>query len=298
VTKVYDLVCSAMSDEEFDDAVERLQVAGSVVVEEGLTDDDDDLLFNGNTAQSKSAVVFDRVRHEAYDYEAESQACEGVVRAILRLKRFGLDDADDGERAAVESACRELASATEESPAPPLCDDPRLLGDWELVATTSRSFAERKGLTGLGAAPFSKPVALFFRFLPSGEVVAKEVIEFFGQPVLLNELRGRFRFSADGICLQEEYTTADMGGQSNSPAFSVATATSRGLCITADGAVRLGRLTGPDGNSASADGYLVFKKLEDGRLERWLEERRLPVRGGTMAFMTQEQRRESYPYMK
>eukprot|EP00316_Scyphosphaera_apsteinii_P022066 CAMPEP_0119339216 /NCGR_PEP_ID=MMETSP1333-20130426/97832_1 /TAXON_ID=418940 /ORGANISM="Scyphosphaera apsteinii, Strain RCC1455" /LENGTH=154 /DNA_ID=CAMNT_0007350707 /DNA_START=68 /DNA_END=529 /DNA_ORIENTATION=+ len=84
------------------------------------------------------------------------------------------------------------------TPAPPLRDDPRLFGDWELVGTTSVEFVQRKGLTGLGGMPLTEPIAVFFTFLPNGEIIAKEVLTFFGQPILLNELRGKFGFNEDG----------------------------------------------------------------------------------------------------
>ena len=63
---------------------------------------------------------------------------------------------------------------TAESPAPSLRDDPRLTGDWELVGTSSAALAARRGLTGLGVAPFTSPVAVFYRFEDGGKVVAKE----------------------------------------------------------------------------------------------------------------------------
>ena len=74
----------------------------------------------------------------------------------------------------LDAACTRLAEATAESPAPALRDDPRLLGDWELVGTSSKELGERCGLTGLGGAPFTAPAAIFGSFLPSGEVVSKE----------------------------------------------------------------------------------------------------------------------------
>ena len=66
------------------------------------------------------------------------------------------------------------------------------------------------------------------------------MLDFLGQTAVVNELRGKFGFSADGKMMQERYESADMGGQRASAAFAGSSATLRGLCITADGAIRLG----------------------------------------------------------
>ena len=65
----------------------------------------------------------------------------------------------------------------------------RFAGAWEQVGCTSADFITRKGLTGLGGAPFTSPAALFYCY-DGGAVCAKEVLRLFGRPVLLNELRG------------------------------------------------------------------------------------------------------------
>ena len=72
-------------------------------------------------------------------------------------------------------------------------------------------------MTGLGAAPFTNVKNIFYRFEPSGEVKAKEVLEFFGNPILVNELRGRFGFDESGAWLQEQYSAADLSGVADSP---------------------------------------------------------------------------------
>jgi len=123
------------------------------------------------------------------------------------------------------------------------------------------------------------------------QAIAKEVLKFAGQPVLLNELRGKFGFSEDGIYMREEYSSADMGGKRNSEIFTGATATLRGLCITRDGRMRLG--SGGEGGA-----YFVFKKLEDGQMDAWIEEQKLPISGGTLPFMSAEEREVAYPYEK
>ncbi len=94
-------------------------------------------------------------------------------------------------------------------------------------------------MTGLGAAPFTNVKHIFYRFEPTGEVLAKEVLEFFGQPVIMNEMRGVYGFAPDGVMMQEKYTTADLGGMKDNKGFAGATATLRSLCVTADGAMRL-----------------------------------------------------------
>ena len=85
----------------------------------------------------------------------------------------------------------------------------------------------------------------------------------------------RYGFSADGNMVQERYESADIGGQRNTPGFAGATATLEGVCITADGALRVG-LT-PGGSGA----YFVFKKLRDGERDGWLGSKGLPLEGGT-----------------
>jgi len=314
VPPLYDSMSGAgMSDDAFDDAVEELEEAGVLRIMEGATDDDTDYLVNAVAAPTASpeetspseaaspaeaspelppnAVPFDLERHEAYDYEAEAEAASGLVQVLARLKRFGVDKADRGAWADLEAACTKLAAAAAESPAPPLRDDPRLLGDWELVGTSSKELGERSGLTGLGGAPFTSPAAIFVSFDDSGEVVSKEVLEFWGQTAIVNELRGKFGFSADGKLMQERYSRADLGGQRDSPNFTGSTATLRCLCVTADGKLRLG--SGGEGGA-----FFVYKKLEPGAMHEWLKSRRLPIFGGTVAFDTPEEQRRAYPYMK
>ena len=114
----------------------------------------------------ENAVIFDKQRHERYNYEAEAIAAEGIVE-VLRFKRSGLDAGDKKHWTALRGACDELSQATAESPAPALCDDPRLIGDWQLVGTNSPSLFEAQGLSGLGNAPFTQPHVIFFTFTPS-----------------------------------------------------------------------------------------------------------------------------------
>ena len=131
-------------------------------------------------------------------------------------------------------------------------------GAWEQVGCTSADFNTRKGLTGLGGAPFTSPAALFYCY-DGGAVCAKEVLRLFGRPVLLNELRGEYGFSPDGALMQERrcrdyprvpeitrdslptgalmqerFGDADLGGQRSSKEFAGATATTRPISITGD----------------------------------------------------------------
>ena len=106
-------------------------------------------------------------------------------------------------------------------------------------------------------------------------MTAKEVLKFFGKPVVLNELRGRFGFDDTGKRMQEQYFTGDLGGQKDNPQFQGATATQRHVPITADGKVRIGQAEG------GQEGWFVYKKLEPGMLEGYLSEKRLPLKGGT-----------------
>ena len=219
------------------------------------------------------AVVFDAEKHASYDYDAEAAAVDQVVAAVAQLQKpAGMDNDDKGRWPAVAGAVEALYRTMAATPAPPVAEDPRLVGDWECVGCTSPELAARRGLTGLGSAPFTKLAGLFFSFGPSGDVIAKEVLEFFGNPVLMNELRGEASFSEDGSAMQEQYTAADLAGQQNSPQFNGATAVLTDCRITADGKMRIGR------NKA---GVLVFKKLVSGQLQEYLGATRLPATGGT-----------------
>ena len=100
-------------------------------------------------------------------------------------------------------------SAARESPAPPFRDDPRLLGDWELVGSTSPDMQERKGMTGLGAAPFTNVKHIFYRFEPTGEVLAKEVLEFFGHSDALAREHVHLMRRSDGRASGDAYAVFD-----------------------------------------------------------------------------------------
>eukprot|EP00324_Dicrateria_rotunda_P002663 CAMPEP_0206159628 /NCGR_PEP_ID=MMETSP1474-20131121/6015_1 /ASSEMBLY_ACC=CAM_ASM_001110 /TAXON_ID=97495 /ORGANISM="Imantonia sp., Strain RCC918" /LENGTH=515 /DNA_ID=CAMNT_0053560465 /DNA_START=156 /DNA_END=1700 /DNA_ORIENTATION=- len=203
---------------------------------------------------------------------AERAQVEAVAQACSRLKNAGFDKDDQKQWAGLNAAVEALYQTLEATAAPPIATDGRLVGDWELVGCTSRELAQRKGLTGLGAAPFTGLGALHFSFTAEGGVTAKETLAFFGRPVILNELRGAVGFSSDGLSMQEKYLEADMGGQQNSPAFREATATLAASVITSNGKLRLGR---------NADGILVFTKLPPGTLAAYLDETLLPISGGT-----------------
>jgi len=243
---------------------------------------------------SPPAVPFDLERHGEYDYAAEAAAVEAVVAVLTRLKCAGMDAADEKEIAALDAACARLEQVTALSPAPSLREDPRLEGAWEQVGCTSADFNTRKGLTGLGGAPFTSPAALFYCY-DGGAVCAKEVLRLFGRPVLLNELRGEYGFSPDGALMQERFGDADLGGQRSSKEFAGATATTRHVCITADGAVRVAKVDAAVG--VGAGGYLVYKRLAAGEMEAWLESKRLPLVGGTVPTLSMEEMREAYPYL-
>eukprot|EP00617_Octactis_speculum_P012738 CAMPEP_0185774048 /NCGR_PEP_ID=MMETSP1174-20130828/76512_1 /TAXON_ID=35687 /ORGANISM="Dictyocha speculum, Strain CCMP1381" /LENGTH=174 /DNA_ID=CAMNT_0028461041 /DNA_START=383 /DNA_END=907 /DNA_ORIENTATION=- len=172
-----------------------------------------------------------------------------------------------------------MEEVTAASPAPVIREDPRIIGDWELIGTTSPNFSERQGLTGLGSAPFTSPRTIFFKFVETGDCVAKEVLEFFGRPVVVNECRGKFAFNSDGDIMQEKYSEADIGGQRNTNNFGGATATLLNVCITADGGMRVARL--PD-EFGDARAFFVFKKLKPKELNVFLEREGLPVIGGTV----------------
>ena len=83
-------------------------------------------------------------------------------------------------------------------------------------------------------------------------------------------------------------SSADLSGVANSPQFSQATATTKGVGITADGKLRVMFVNG---------GFFIFEKLGDGELGRWLQERKLPWFGGTVATLDQASMAKAYPYL-
>jgi len=200
----------------------------------------------------------------------EAAAVVAVASAAAKLKRCGIDG-DESEWPQLSAAVEALYVALY-NVGQPIATDRRLVGDWQLIGCTSPEVSRRKGLTGLGAAVFTKLGALHYSFAADGGAVAKETLEFFGKPVILNELRGTLSFSADGRSMQEEYTEADMGGQQSTSVFSGSFSTLTASVISTDGTLRIGR--GPDG-------VLVFRKLPPGGLASYLEDQLLPKTGGT-----------------
>merc|ERR1711871_605097 len=182
-------------DDDFEkvfDACDALEIAGWLRID-GTDPEQDVLYLNTPSPQSD------------YDRAAEESAMAAVLSSVGDLKRFGLDPNGDAvKRVELQRACELLALRTENSPSPAIREDARLLGDWKLIGTTSPELVEREGLTGLGKAPFTSPIAVFYRYEQDGAVVAKEVLSFFGNPVIVNELRGRLGFSEDGAWVQEQ----------------------------------------------------------------------------------------------
>lgn len=201
----------------------------------------------------------------------ESNALETVVAITSSFKQFGIDNGDQRRSNELTAAVYELYDVMPTEP--PIAEDPRLVGDWVLVGVTGLDMIARKGLTGLGAAPFTNIDSLHVSFTAEGKVMAKETLTFFGKPVILNELRGAVSFTDDGDSMRESYDVADLGGQANSPAFSGTEFTLLESAITSCGTYRLGR---DDGT-----GVFVFKKMREGELLEWLNEVQLPASGGT-----------------
>jgi len=219
---------------------------------------------------------------------AERVAVTSLREVLASLRRFGLDKADVERREKLNKACRTLLQYLP-SGQPPLAEDPRFLGDWQLVGTSLPEFAQRQGITGLGSAPFTEPAGLFYRFDADGSVLAKEVLELFGKPILLNELRGKFLFDDSGEWLQEQYSSADLAGVADNPEFTSAKFTTQGNGFTSSGDLRI---------HATSSGFNVYRRMPDGQLESWLQERDLPWVGGTTATLDSESLARAYPYLK
>ena len=213
-----------------------------------------------------------RTRSPCASTSAEETAALKAVEGITRsLTRFGLDD---GDRLQVDSLTAAVFTLYDTMPTePPIADDPRLVGEWMLVGATSLSLISRKGLTGMGAAPFTNLATLHVSCTADGKVTAKEVLESFGKPSILNELRGTVSFTDDGDAMTESYDNADIGGQANSPAFGKVGVTLLESAITSCGQYRLGR--------DDEMGVYVFRKMKDGIFAEYLAEKRLPTSGGT-----------------
>jgi len=211
----------------------------------------------------------------------EAAAVASVSAACLSsFKQVGLSTEDRRNWPELEAAVESLYEAVRARPAEPIAVDARLVGDWELIGCTSPALAQKKGLTGLGSAPFTQLSKLHFSFTTEGRVTARETLAFFGKPVILNELRGTVGFSENGMAMQEDYGQADLGGQANSPAFAGAEATLYDCLIaSADGlTLRVGR-TSPD--STTFKGVFVYRKLRPAELATYLDENMLPSDGGT-----------------
>ena len=213
-------------DDAFYDAIDALEEAGWLRVENGEFEDQLFATETGVTAPPSVPPPASNALQEKND-AAEAEAAKAVLRACSSLKRFGIDAKDAERLPALRAACSMLrsqldrgASSAVSLPASGSAAgriEPRLVGDWQLIGTTSPDFCERQGVTGLGSAPFTSPLAVFYSYGSDGSVTAKEVLEFFGNPILVNELRGRFGFDESGAWLQEQYSAADLSGVADSP---------------------------------------------------------------------------------
>ena len=99
------------------------------------------------------------------------------------------------------------------------------------------------------------------------------MIELFGKPRSLNELRGTISFENDGDDMVESYDAADVGGQANSDKFPNVGVALLESAITSCGQYRLAR--------DDEMGVYVFKKMKAGVFEEYLTENSLPTSGGT-----------------
>lgn len=149
---------------------------------------------------SYSALLSKRAASRMTASDGERIAIEQLASVTSLLTRFGLDSGDKDVWDRLASA---VGALEEEIPLnPQIAADVRLVGDWQLIGCTSLQLISRKGLTGLGAAPFTNLGALHCSFTADGRATARETLEFFGRPVILNELRGSVSFSEEGDDMQ------------------------------------------------------------------------------------------------
>lgn len=178
------------------------------------------------TALSPSRLA-PRVQSTSRALEEETLT-KDLLAATSAFKRYGVDSADKSHWPAFAAACARL-----EARAPYIMEDDvsvpqELVGDWELIGTTSSALFAAKGITGLGKVPFTKPHkhGLFFRYAPAlppatssssssdgggspecsegampgpgwgGAARVAEVLEVFGKPTAKNELRGEYRWAS------------------------------------------------------------------------------------------------------
>lgn len=236
--------------------------------------------------------------------EEESALVQDLLASAACFKRYGVDPQDKSRWPAFATACTQL-----ETRAPYIMADdinlPReIVGDWELIGTTSSALFAKKGVTGLGKVPFTNPHkhGLFFRYGAArppaaaggaaitnsggdfdegdprpgwgGDARVAEILEVFGKPAAKNELRGEYRF-ASSFRLEQVYTEGDMGGQRNQRVASRAVLDTVWLGRSLDGAVyRVGRSNDSDGPA-----WYAFKQLNE--LDVFFAALNMPTDGGS-----------------
>jgi hypothetical protein len=262
-------------DDDFYDAIDLLENVGWLRVVNG---EDDDVLFAVPQAPRE------------YDSRVETILLTNLRRSIASLKKYGMSKEDANVIPELSEECKQLAKETKNSPMPKLANDPGLIGDWQLVATTSPKWSERFGLTGLARAPFTDLDSVFVSFLQNRKIIAKEILRIAGRPTVLNELRGEFQFDETGDTMQEQYGTADISGVKDSPDFVRAEVNTTRIMTSQDGSIRI---------QNTGNGFNIYRKLGVGELFDYLKERGLPIAGGTIpsAMTDKEERAKAYPYL-
>ena len=168
-------------DEKFYDAIDSLESAGWLRVENS---EDDDMLYSTSSAaavaEGGGSPIFDTVPSATatvaasplpspplppssaplpakYDLEAEAAAAAAVSRAIAPLKRFGVDKDDATALPALQDACSALTMLLDQSGGPALRDDPRLIGDGSWLGRRAKTWRIGGGSRGSARRPSRRP---------------------------------------------------------------------------------------------------------------------------------------------
>ena len=134
-----------------------------------------------------------RTPAKVIDESTALKALQAALKAALKALPLVTDQRQSDGVAAAVNTLYDLLPAD-----PPIALDPRLVGEWMLLGTTSETIISRQGLTSLGAAPFMNLCTLHVSFTADGKVTTKEVLGKFGEPAVVNELRGTISFTEDG----------------------------------------------------------------------------------------------------
>lgn len=235
------------------------------------------------------------MRHDGADWGCDPDWW--WLQVISLCKRCGMDKEDQRWWDDIGEQCSKLEQLYAFLPQPngtPAAGQ-EVMGDWQVIASTSPALAENQGVTGYGKLPFTQlyKFGLFFRYgscaVPSDEEAAEnpfadpqdpvpmgytelvEILAVFGRPSIKNELRGQYRWESD-YRLSQTYTIGDISGQKNQQLLSKSEV--EWIWMSQDGDFRIARSV--DGSQGH---WYVFKRLYE--LDQFFTDLALPLEGGS-----------------